>query len=1020
MKPRFCISAGLCFILSAGSLLSQITGGSIVGSVTDPGGAVVANAAVEAKNVETNAVTKTVTNGVGSYAFPLLPVGEYVLTVEATGFQRALTGGIRLHAGTKPRIDIKMVLGQVSQSVEVIAEAPLVNATTTELGVVIDSKKMRDMPLNGRDFKQLMSLQPGWNTGGFAANRGGVEVNGTPGLGSNFMLDGVDMSFGETNGVGLGAAGASGTRINTVSVEAIEEFKTTSGAFDAEYGHSIGAVINLVTGSGTNNFHGTLFHFFRNDKLDANTFFSNRSGLKKPTLRHNQYGGNLGGPILRNKLFFFFNYEGAKVRQERVLSGNIPTPLMISQLTNEQMRQDFTELFPKTFEPTSNPLIGLHRRNDRSTADEMTTLSRLDANLGNHRLGFRMAYNEQTATNPFVLPSIRQILPVPLKNFQGSDFYMISPTMSNEVRFGYNHYPVARHTEAVNPEDNVVEDGLPPRPKKQVAVRSPAFSFYTYDLTALDTPTQTVNDNLTWIHGAHSFKTGIEIRRINGKRTQFGQGAWENYNTLDDVINDRIYSLELAFGNPGKGLGLWSFAEYFQDTWKINRRVQLHLGLRHEYYTVFSGPIGLKTTDPYGPVTELDEPLFKPRRTNFGPRAGLVVDLTGKGTTILRTGAGISYTPAQPLTYYDCAWLGSQIPAFPTVLVVDLPPSLQPVTYPFPNEYLEAVREDPSKAPPGLAAGRTVPNPERKDEHLEAWNLSLQHAFTSSFALQATYVGNRALNLSTNQNFNLIDPVTRRRPRPELGPIWYIENAGSSWYHALQISANHRLRNGYSFDAYYTWSKTMQYHGATAPFSGDYFSQDPNNFRGSIGPNQGNVGHRLVVVHSYEVPTMSFVQTSTLGKAVLGGWTVQGILGARGGISNNVILGTDAVGNGICGSVCRPDAVQGVSPYVDGPNPLAFLNRAAYNAADPIAEKRFGNLGYNTVVGPGAFTWDLAIHKSFAIREGHRITFRLEMFNWMNHVVFSDPSVTLSDPNFGLITGGSGGRNIQFALKYMF
>jgi glycine/D-amino acid oxidase-like deaminating enzyme len=170
LKPQFCISAGLCFILSAGSLLSQITGGSIVGSVTDPGGAVVANAAVEATNVETNAVTKTVTNGVGSYAFPLLPVGEYVLTVEAPGFQRAITGKIRLHAGTKPRIDITMVLGQVSQSVEVIAEAPLVNATTTELGVVIDSKKMRDMPLNGRDFKQLMSLQPGWNTGGFAAN----------------------------------------------------------------------------------------------------------------------------------------------------------------------------------------------------------------------------------------------------------------------------------------------------------------------------------------------------------------------------------------------------------------------------------------------------------------------------------------------------------------------------------------------------------------------------------------------------------------------------------------------------------------------------------------------------------------------------------------------------------------------------------------------------------------------------------------------------------------------------------
>jgi len=1020
MKRALCLSAGVLIAFSVGNLWAQITGGSIVGLVTDPGGASVVNATVQATNTETNAVNKTTTNAAGSYEFPLLPVGRYVLSVEAPGFQRVTSDELLLHAGTKPRRDFAMVIGQVSDSVEVTAATTLMNVTTTELGVVIDTGKMRDMPLNGRDFKQLVSLQPGWNAGGYAANRGGVEVNGTPGLGSNFMLDGIDMSFGETNGVGLAAAGASGTRINTVSVEAIEEFKTASGAFAAEYGHSVGAVINLVTKSGTNTFHGTLFEFLRNDKLDANTFFSNRSGLPKPALRHNQYGANLGGPIWRDKLFFFFNYEGVKVRQERVISGNVPTPLMLSQITNPQLAKDLNDLMPHTFEPTSDPRIGLHRRNDKSTSDELTTLSRLDANLGRHRLGFRLAWNEQTATNPLLLPGIRQILPVPLRNWQISDFLLISPTTSNEIRFGYNHYPVARHTEATNPADNVVEDGLPPHPKKTVALRSPAFSFYTYDLTALDTPTQTFADNFTWIHGSHSFKAGIEIRRINGKRTQFGQGAWENYNTLDDLINDRIYSLELDFGNPGKGLGFWSFGSFFQDDWKVSRRLQLNLGLRHEYYTALSGPIGLKTTDPYGPLTELGDPLWTPRYNNFGPRLGIVYDLTGRGRTVLRAGAGITFTPAQPLTYYDSAWLGSNVPAFPTVLVVDLPASLKPVSYPFPNEYLVAVRNDPSKAPPGLAAGRHVNNPDRKDEHLDMWNISVQHSFTRNFALQAAYVGNRALNLATNQNFNLVDPVTGQRPQPPLGPIYYIENAGTSWYHALQVSANQRLHHGYTLDIYYTWSKSMQYHGATAPLAGDYWSQDPNNYRGSIGPNQGNVGQRLTVVHSYEVPTAAFMRKSAVERAVLGGWILQGILGARGGISENVILGTDAVGNGICGSVCRPDAVLGVSPYLHGSDPLQFLNRAAYNAVAPLAQKRFGNLGFNTVHGPNAFTWDLAIHKAFVIHEQQRLTFRLEMFNWMNHVVFNDPSTTLSDPTFGLITSGSGGRNIQLGLKYTF
>jgi len=342
MKRALCLFVGVLIAFSAGNLLAQITGGSIVGMVTDRGGASVANATVQATNTETHVVNKTTTSASGSYEFPLLPVGRYLLIVEAPGFQRATSDEIILRAGTKPRRDFAMGLGQVSDSVEVTATTTLMNVTNTELGVVIDTGKMRDMPLNGRDFKQLVSLQPGWNAGGCAANRGGVEVSRTPGLGSNFMLDG-DMSFRETNGVGLAAAGASGTRINTGSVEAIEEFKTVSGAFSAEYVHSVGAVINPVTKSGTNALHGTLFEFLRNDKLVANTFFSNCSGLPKPALRHNQYGANLGGPIWRDKIFFFFNYEGAKVRQERIISGNVPTPFMLSQITNPQLAKDLND-----------------------------------------------------------------------------------------------------------------------------------------------------------------------------------------------------------------------------------------------------------------------------------------------------------------------------------------------------------------------------------------------------------------------------------------------------------------------------------------------------------------------------------------------------------------------------------------------------------------------------------------------------------------------------------------------------
>src|SRR3954453_6850618 len=244
----------IAFLMFAacGVALGQITGGSIVGIVTDPSGLVLADAQVEARNVETNVIGKTVTNGEGYYEFPLLPTGKYVLSVQQAGFRRASTAEIDVHAGTKPRIDFRMVLGQVTESVEVLAQAPLVNATTTDLGVVIDSSKVRDLPLNGRTFTQLLALEPGFNLGTAGANRGGVQFNGLPGLGNNWTLDGVDMSFGENNGAGMGAIGGSGAVINTISVEAIEEFKTSSGAFSAEYGRGTGGAINVTTKSGTN------------------------------------------------------------------------------------------------------------------------------------------------------------------------------------------------------------------------------------------------------------------------------------------------------------------------------------------------------------------------------------------------------------------------------------------------------------------------------------------------------------------------------------------------------------------------------------------------------------------------------------------------------------------------------------------------------------------------------------------------------------------------------------------------
>ncbi|MCL4851597.1 MAG: hypothetical protein KJZ78_09470, partial [Bryobacteraceae bacterium] len=286
-------------------------------------------------------------------------------------------------------------------------------------------------------------------------------------------------------------------------------------------------------------------------------------------------------------------------------------------------------------------------------------------------------------------------------------------------------------------------------------------------------------------------------------------------------------------------------------------------------------------------------------------------------------------------------------------------------------------------------------------------------------ALQVSYVGNRALNLFAGRLMNPIDPETQTRPHAEIGPVWYLENAGRLWHHGLQVAVNKRLSRGLGFDAFYTWSKTMQYYNADGTQYLDTNTQDFDNLGGSVGPKSGEVRHRLTFVHSYAIPTLSFAQSSRLGRSLFAGWTLQGILGARSGLPVNVVLGRDVVGNGR-GDGQRPDAVPGVSPRAQSSDRMLLLNRAAFDAVTPAQERRFGNLGFNTARGPSAFTWDASIHKSFPVRETQQVIFRLEMFNWMNHPVLGSPSNSLADPNFGRINGGSGGRNIQFGLKYLF
>ncbi len=995
----------LLLIALAGAIYAQIGGGSIIGAVTDESGAAVANATVKATNVQTNVASSTVTNAQGYYEFPLLGAGKYSIEVTAQGFQPARSQEIELNSGTRPKIDFALKAGVISEAVSVTAAAPLVNATTTDLGVVIDQKKVESLPLNGRNYQQLVGLQAGVVNAPSnpAGGRGGIEFNGSPALGNNLLLDGVDMSFGEVNATGGAAAGADGPLINSVSVEAIQEFKATGSAFSAEYGRATGGVLNITTKSGTNQFHGTAFEFFRNDALDANSFDSNRAGLKKPPLRWNQFGGNLGGPIRRDKLFFFFNYEGAIVRRAQQITGNVATPALLAQVSPEI--REALNLLPRDFTPTSDPLIGFHRRNDQRRNDEHTYLGRVDWTLGDHRISGRYNYNHQDFVNPQLMPDHPQVFPNRAHNLALQDNFTISPTMFNETRLGFNRSDLDRNFRGFD------------RLSAFINVPSGPLNASLLSFIHFTTNTFSVVDNFTNIRGDHTLKAGFEVRDVRSYRTQGGLPT-HTYSSLANLIADRPNNVQLIF-NTSKRNFTTNYGFYLQDDWRVSPRFQLNLGLRYEYYTPLKGAFNVTSSDPFGEFgPSNEEPYFASDKNNFAPRVGLVWEALGDQKLVVRAGAGLTYAPPQPIFYYDMAFADPRLP-FLASFRPDQVPSSVDISFPFPQSFVSQVVANPNLLPPGLVLSRSVADFNREDEYAGQWNLSLQSALTKTLAAQASYVGSRGLHLYTTRTLNLRNPVTGLRPRPDLGDITYRENSANSSYHALQLSVNKKIGFGLTADFYYTYARSMQYGGADGTITTDGTVQDYNNVAGSYGPKPGDVRHRFVNVYSYDVPTLPFVKDSAIGRHALAGWSFQGIITWRSGLPLDITAGDDLLEDGRS-AANRPDLVLGVNPYVKDTDALTWLNPAAFDAKTPDAQNRYGTLGYNVFRGPSAFTYDAALHKTFALTERQRLNFRFEMFNALNHKVLNNPVTNVSSPNFGKIQTASGGRNIQFALKYLF
>ena len=506
----------LIVFCAASSALCQINTATLVGTVTDPSGAVISGATITVANVRTGVVRKSQTNETGAYEVPLITVGEYTIAAEQAGFKRAERTGVTLDAGQKAKIDLVLQVGDVMESVTVSAAAPLLNTQTPERGQVISSMQVSNLPLNGRGFVQLISLQPGVVVGGQI--RSAITFNGLPYQGTTINIDGTDAANPDRPTAGNFSGQ---TRLNLISQEFIQEFKMTQGIFSAEIGRSSAGSVNVITKSGTNQLHGALFEFMRNDKFDARNFFAPR----KDKLRLNQFGATAGGPILKDKLFFFGGWEGSRERRGLQITGTVPTPLLRdSMVTANAAYGPLVNILPLPTEPIAGDIYrGFHRRSDVRSNREDAFMGRLDwSPTSSDQFFARYSIFDAIVAAPNLSPVNSLTYPSQDRTFTFSWGHTLNPRMLNELRVGVNKQDLPRSHAAFTPGGISTLEGF--------------LSTGDVEVLQANGGSVTLLDNFSYTTGRHSIKTGFEVRRYHYGRANF-QNPIYTMDTVDDILS---------------------------------------------------------------------------------------------------------------------------------------------------------------------------------------------------------------------------------------------------------------------------------------------------------------------------------------------------------------------------------------------------------------------------------------------------------------------------------------------------
>ena len=1066
---RFVVfSAAFAFSLLAASAFAQSTG-RISGAVVDPSGAAIADAAVTITNNQTGLRRTVTSNAEGLFVFPDLPIGTYSVETDRQGFRSEKREDISLLTGQSLELKFSLAIGQTSQSVDVSAGAPLIQTDSSAVQTSVTETQMQDLPLNGRNALQLTALTPGTVLTNVGTESGqqdntGLSVNGLRATQNNFVLDGTMYTNRFFDSVPT-----------MPNPDALQEFTIQSSDYSAEYGGA-GALVQLSTRSGSNEFHGTAFEFLRNTDLDARNFFN----ITRPPFKLNQFGGTFGGPIRKNKTFFFFAAQDTQRR-------SAPSPVSITTPSAAERAGNFSALpekivnpatgqaFPGNIIPTSlfnpisvavaNALLPLPNSGtqyisvENQNLDDTQYLAKVDHVFSdNDHLSVRYFYDEDNFQRPFNAPT----------GFYAENLFRNQSLTLNETHifdptFTATFYASAeRFARTQIPEDPGLQTLQSFGQQAPLGTQVPIFPGIRLNISGFvdifsggalrqDSTTFEYRAQAAKILGAHTINFGalFERSRIDANDYSYTPGDNTfNGQFTGSALTDFYLGYESQFfQDNGRTFYLREDRPslYVQDDWRATSQLTLNLGLRWEPWLP---PVDLNnslaafvpgaqsTVAPNAPRGLLfpgdpgiPNSIFHQDWTAFAPRVGFAWNVRGDQKTVVRAAYGIFHSFPEGLLYQRTD--ATQ----PTDLYLSIPAPQS-----FTDPYLHYAGGDPFPrghiAPSGFSTYRFLEpvsggmlDPSSKVGYTQNWNFTIERELPGHVALSVAYVGNHALDIMGSRQFNpaifapgaTVANENSRRLYPGLGAVELASSYVYEEYNSLQVNVTRRFTHGLTLLSNFTWGKTID--NTSSATEGNTGPPNPFNFNSARGPADFDQEFRFVTSGNYSLPKFHY---TGVGNVLLNGWQLNAIASVYSGLPFTVLSGTDrslsGIGNDYADIIGDPARPAGVSQVRE------FFNTAAFVQA---AIGTFGDIGRNSLRGPGFFDIDASVFKDFRLTERAQLQFRAEAFNLENRPNFCLPSCPGANPSntnatvssgvtFGRITSAADPRVLQFALKLAF